>query len=240
MDIYLEDKQMNAQTNDMQAYLTVTELCDHDDPWLLEVAEEIVAGANKPAEKAIRIFYHVRDRVRFSISFSRSKASQTLKRGYGDCVSKTNAQVALLRAQGIPARLRRVKVKSVILHHLITDFVYKQMPPTASHFWPECYLNGKWISCEAFLDKPLYEGMLKRGMITQEQVPTIDWDGATDLIILEPWITEQLGSVPSADEAIAGLQTSDEGMLPLWVEKMIAPFFYPYNLRYSDSIRQLA
>ena len=166
---------MNAQTKDVRDYLEVTDMCDHDNPWLQKTAKDIVDGTDTSAEKAIHIFYYVRDHVRFCIAFSRSRASQTLKRGYGDCVSKTNAQIALLRAQGIPARLRMAKVESVTLHHLIADFVYKRMPPTVSHFWPECFLNGKWISCEAFLDKTLYEGMLKKGLISEDQIHTIDW-----------------------------------------------------------------
>jgi transglutaminase-like putative cysteine protease len=231
---------MKVKRNAVHDYLKVTEMCDHDDRWLLQLAEEIVEGATTSTEQAINVFYHVRDRVRFGISYSRSKASETLKRGYGDCVSKTNVHVALLRAVGIPARFRRAKVEKVTLHRLISELVYKQMPPTVSHFWPECWLNERWISCEAFLDKPLYEGMLRRGMITREQVRTIDWDGKTDLIVLEAWIAEHLGTLASAEEAIATLQTAEEGMPPLWVEKMIAPLFFPFNLRYSDRIRQSA
>ena len=88
---------MKSGTNDIQTYLAATTMCDHDNPWLLKLAEEIVNGASTPVEKARRIFNYVRDRVRFSIAYSRSTASQTIKRGYGDCVSKTNAQIALLR-----------------------------------------------------------------------------------------------------------------------------------------------
>ena len=230
---------MNVQINDVHDYLQVTEMGDHDDPWLLKLAEEIVDGASTNTERALHIFYHVRDGVRFSLAFSRSKASETLQRGYGDCVSKTNAQVALLRAVGIPARFRKARVQRVTLHHLIAELLYRQMSPTVSHFWPECSLNGKWIACEAFLDQPLYEGMLRKGLITKDQVPNIDWDGKTDLIVLAPWVVEYLGTLASADEAIAGLQAGAEGMPPLWLEKMIAPIFFPFNLRYSDKIREV-
>jgi hypothetical protein len=160
--------------------------------------------------------------------------------GYGECLTKTNAQVALLRAMGIPARFRRVKVESVVLHQLVADFVYKQMPPTASHFWAECLLDDRWISCEAMLDKPLYEGILKKGLITKDQVPTIDWDGKSDLIMLKDWITEELGSISSPEEAIDLLKLSEEGMPPLWFEKIIAPIFYPWNLRFTDRLRRLS
>jgi hypothetical protein len=231
---------MNTRTDTMQDYVAATRLCDCDNPWFRKQAKEVIDGASTPEEKALKIFYHVRDHVRFSLAYSRSRASQILKRGYGECGNKTNAQVALLRAVGIPARFRWVQAKTEVLHHLITDLLYNNMPPVASHFWCECYLNGKWISCELLLDKLLYEGMLREGLITKEQVPTIDWDGKTDLVLLNPWITEDRGHLSSYDDAIRILQTSKEGMPPLWIEWIIAPVFYRLNLRNSDRIRQLA
>lgn len=231
---------MNTRTDTMREYVAATPLCDCDNPWLRQKDREIIDGASTPEEKALRIFSYVRDHVRFSLAYSRSKASQILKRGYGECLNKTNAQVAMLRAAGIPARYRWVKAKTEVLHHLIAEFLYKKMPPVASHGWCECYLNGKWISCELLLDKLLYDGMLKEGLITKEQVQTIDWDGKTDLALLTPWITEDCGHLSSCDDAINELQVSEEGMPPLWMEWIIAPVFYRLNLRNSDRIRRAA
>jgi transglutaminase-like putative cysteine protease len=236
----MEVQVMNTHINSIQDYLAATRLCDCDDAWLRKKAEEIIDGASTPEEKALKIFSDVRDHIAFSLAYSQSKASQILKRGYGECGNKSNSQMALLRAVGIPARLHWVQAKTEVLHHLIGDFIYEHMPPVASHFWSECYLNGKWVSCELLLDRPLYEGMLKDGLITKEQIPTIDWDGKTDLILLTPWITEDHGHLPSYDDWIKGLQTNDEGMPPLWIEWIIAPVFYRLNLRNSDRIRQLA
>jgi hypothetical protein len=209
---------MKTRNDTLQEYAAATKMCDCDNPWLRIKVEEIIDGANTPEEEALKIFYHVRDNVHFSLAYSRSKASQILKRGYGECGNKTNAQVAMLRAVGIPARYRWVQAKTAVLDHLIEDFVYKHMPSVASHFWCQCYLNGKWVSCEILFDKLLYDGMLKEGLLTKEQVPTIDWDGKTDLILLKPWITEDCGYLASYDDAIKRLQTSKEGMLPLWIE----------------------
>lgn len=231
---------MNTRTDTMQEYVATTRMCDCNNPWLRMKAEEIVDGATIPEEKALKIFYYVRDNIRFSLAYTRSRASQILKRGYGECVNKTNAQVALLRAAGIPARLRWVQAKTEVLDHLIADFIYNNMPPVASHFWCECYLNSRWVSCELLLDKLLYDGMLKVSLIKKEQVPTIDWDGKMDLVLLNPWITKDCGYLSSADDAIQSLQTSKEGMPPLWIEWIIAPVFYRLNLRNSDRIRRLA
>jgi hypothetical protein len=230
---------MSTQSEAPRDYLSATGLCDCKNLWLRAKAKEIGDGAGTPEEKALRVFSHVRDGVRFGLAYSRSKASRTLKRGYGECGNKTNAQVALLRAAGIPARFRWVLAKTEILRHLIADFVFKNMPAIASHFWCECCLNGKWISCESLLDKPLYDGMLREGLVTKEQVPTIDWDGKTDFVLLKPWIAEDRGHLPSFDDALRRLKSGDEGMPPLWVERIIAPIFYPLDLRNSDRIRRL-
>jgi transglutaminase-like putative cysteine protease len=229
---------MEVQADTMPDYLAAAALCDCDNPWLRGLAAEITRVADTPTDKALRIFAYVRDAIRFGLAFTRSKASQTLKRGYGECGTKTNAQVALLRAAGIPARFRWVRAKSEALHHLVAEFLYRQMPPTASHFWAECYLEGRWVSCEALLDRPLYESMLRAGLITKEQIPTIDWDGRSDLVLLGPWITEELGHLPGYDEALAALIRNKEGIPPLWFERLIAPWFYPLNLRPSQQIRR--
>ena len=231
---------MSAQPDMIQEYVTATRMCDCDNPWLRMKTEEAIDGTSTPEEKALQVFYYVRDNIRFSLAYSRSKASQILKRGYGECGNKTNAQVAMLRAIGIPARFHWVQAKAEVLHHLIEDFVYEHMPPVASHFWCECYLNDKWVSCELLLDKPLYDGMLKEGLITREQVPTIDWDGKTDLVLLNPWIIEDCGHLSSYEDAIKVLQEREEGMPPLWIEWIIAPLFYRLNLRNSDRIRRVS
>jgi transglutaminase-like putative cysteine protease len=231
---------MHTEVAATPAYLAATKLCDCNSPWVRARAAEIVNGARSPAAKALEIFYYVRDNIRFSLAYSRSKSSQILKRGYGECGTKTNAQVALLRAVSIPARYRWVRARTAVLHHLIDDFVYRHLPPIVSHFWCECHLNGRWVSCEALLDKRLYQGMLERRLIAKHQVPTIDWDGETDLVLLTPWITSDHGHLASYDDAIAALQHSDEGMPPPWMEWVIAPVSYRLNLRNPDTIRGLA
>jgi hypothetical protein len=237
---HMEVQVMNTRTDSMQEYVAATKLCDCDNPWLRQRAGEIINGATTSEEKALKIFYYVRDNIRFSMAYSRSKASQILQLGYGECLTKTNAHVALLRAAGIPARMRWVMVQTKVLRGLIADFMLRFMASEASHFWTECYLGGHWISCEAFLDRPLYEGMLKHGLITKKQIPTIDWDGKNDLVLLRTWITRERGPVSSPDEAWLAYQNNGEGAPPVWMERLMAPLLLPYNRRFSDRIRRLA
>jgi hypothetical protein len=231
---------MISESSELNQYLIATPMCDFNHPLVQERLHMLVADGQSEREMATRIFSFVRDTIRFSMAFSKSKASQILKLGYGECITKTNVQVALLRAAGIPARMRWVMAQTKVLDGLVAGFVLRSMPPEASHFWTECYLAGHWISCEALLDKPLYEGMLKQGLINKDLIPTIDWDGEEDLVVLRPWITRQRGYVASADEAHRAYQNNAEGAPPVWLERLMAPVFLPSNLRFSDRIRRLA
>jgi transglutaminase-like putative cysteine protease len=231
---------MDMDVEPEETYLTATKLCNHDDPSVRSRAESVAAGARTPEERAQSVFRYVRDDIRFSLAYSRSRASQTLRKGYGDCGSKTNAQIALLRALGIPARLRWVLARTQVLKGLVEEFVYRHLPPQASHFWCECLLGDRWISCEALLDRPLYEGMIQSGLATAEQIPSIDWDGVSDLVLLTPWIVEDRGRLPVYDVAIEAMVAGDEGMPPLLVERAIAPVFYRFNLRNPNRVRRRA
>jgi hypothetical protein len=231
---------MINKPSDLDQYLISTPMCNCIHPLVQECVHRVVANAQTAQEKAILIFNFVRDTIRFSIAFSKSKASQILRQGYGECITKTNVQVALLRAAGIPARMRWVMAQTKVLTGLVAPFMLRFMKPDASHFWTECWLGDRWISCEAMLDKPLYEGMLKCGLITMNEIPIIDWDGENNLEILKPWITCDRGFVSSADDAIKAYHNNHEGAPPVWIERLIAPVFLPYNLQFSDRIRRLA
>jgi len=69
------------------------------------------------------------------------------------------------------------------------------------HPWCECYLSGKWVSCQALFDKGLLEGMVQRGFAAASQIPTIDWNGENDLIVVKPWVVEDFGAFDSLDDS---------------------------------------
>ena len=230
---------MNGDFEPQDTYLAATKLCNHDHRSVQRWAMRITAGARTPGERALSVFQHVRDHIRFSLAYSRSRASQTLRRGYGDCGSKTNAQIALLRALGIPARLRWALAWTEVLEGLVTGFVCRNLPPQASHFWCECLLDDRWISCEALLDKPLYYGMLWSGLTTTALIPNIDWDGGSDLVLLTPWIVHDRGHLSVYDVAVEAMAAGDEGMPARLFGRTVAPVSCRLNLRSSNRVRRL-
>ena len=183
----------------MDEYLKPTELCDCDNAMLKEKADEIVKGVETPKEAALKIFYFMREEIPFGMDYATTKASGTLKRRKGFCFTKTNLQIALLRAVGIPARCHYSHISREQIKGIAPGFFYNKIP-FLTHPWPECYLFNRWIACEALLDEVLYKSSLSAGAMTKEQVPTIDWDGETDLVLYKHSMIKDIGRFPSIDD----------------------------------------
>lgn len=204
---------VQQQPSDMMEYLESTPLCDCDNVELKKKATEIVQGADTQKEAALRIFRFVRDGIPFNATLDIwQRASKTLQKRVVDYCNKINVQIALLRAVGIPANCHFVRMEKEILKHFIPGFLYNQLPSPVGHFWCECHLSEKWLACETLFDEPLYQGMLKSGWVTEKQIPTVDWDGENDLILLKPWIVKDGGIYGSFDDLVKLAQA--EGMPP--------------------------
>jgi hypothetical protein len=227
-------KKMKFQVSEgMQDYVNPTELCDCDSEEIKQKAEELTKDASSPKEAAMRIFNFVRDKILFAIGRTDLKASKTLKDGKGYCVTKTNLQIALLRAIGIPARYHQVVLDKKVLKGLVSDSFYNRLEGNIwFHPWCECYLSGKWIACDLYLDKATYNATVKNGIISKEKMPTIDWDGETDLKIAAPWILEDVKIHSSYDEV--SKKVMKEAPVPYFLMKLA---FIQSN-RYTKKLRE--
>lgn len=140
-------------------------------------------------EVAIRVFFCVRDRIKFGYPHL-CKASDVLKRGYGTCSSKTNLQVALLRSMGIPARFRLQSINARVLfeNKVPPPFRDEEFAEEVIHYSAEVYLNGKWLVADATFDKEI------------DPERAIDWRGETHAMILsKKEILKELGTKENLD-----------------------------------------
>ena len=87
----------------MEHFLKPTKFCDCDNQKIIAKAKALTQNDKTPKEAALSIIHFVRDQIAFKGGLI-VKASRTLKKGNGFCVTKSNLQVALLRAVNIPAR----------------------------------------------------------------------------------------------------------------------------------------
>ncbi len=152
---------------DLELYLRPTPFIDSDSPPIVGFAKTAINGAVGDIDKAVRLFYAVRDGIRYDpynidLSPGGLKASTILARGFGYCVAKAIVLVAAARAAGIPARLGFADVRN----HLTTERLKALMKTDvfAWHGYAELFLDGRWVKatptfniklCERFGVKPL-------------------------------------------------------------------------------------
>ena len=191
---------------EMSIYLQPTYFCDCKHQTIINMAHGLTKECETDRDKALKIFYFVRDEIPFMFDYI-VKASETLKKRYGFCVTKATLQIALLRASGIPAKYRFAHLKKECLKGVIAIGVYNGFPDIITyHPWAECYLSDKWISCDTLFDEILVKAIYKKGIHSKEDIPTIEWDGETDLNTMTAWMVKDKGSHTSLDDLFREVQ----------------------------------
>ena len=163
----------------MKIYLEDTPTIDVQNKSIVEKAKEITKDCTNEEEKAVRLFYFVRDSIPYniymiSVFIEDFRASKILAWKKGYCVQKAVLLTALGRAAGIPTRLAFAKIKNHALPpHLLKMFKTNIFP---RHGYNQFFLNGMWVSAAATFDKVLCE---KNGL------PVVEFDGKSDAILPE-------------------------------------------------------
>ena len=129
-------------------YRRPAELIDSDHPAIKEYAEAKTRGTDDPVEKALRLYYAVRDEVRYDpygtpLVREAYVASTTLIQRHGYCVNKSGLMAALARAAGIPARVGYADVRN----HMTTKKLSERMGTDIFYFhgYTDLWLNERWV-----------------------------------------------------------------------------------------------
>ena len=156
--------------------LRTTFFMDWKHPSVLQKAKELTDGIEDDISKAIKLFYFVRDSIRYSVKDSRKsynkeewKPSLTLEKGYAFCIPKAILLASLARAVGIPSKLHFVD----IINHMTSDKLKKNMGSNLFifHGFVELFLNGRWVEANCAFDKELF---------IRKNFPWVDFDGVKD------------------------------------------------------------
>jgi len=162
-------------TLNQPAELTPTNFVDSDHPSVREFAEARAAGATSAKERAIRLYYAVRDEIRYDAYIAAVddslRASTTLAGGRGWCVSKAVLLAAACRALGIPSRLGFADVRN----HLSTARMRAHMQ-TEIFYWHgytsiQLGDDGRWVKATPAFNIELCD---KFGFLP------LEFDGETD------------------------------------------------------------
>jgi transglutaminase-like putative cysteine protease len=129
-------------------YLLPTPIIDSNHRTIIEHAMNTISGADDPIERAVKLYYAVRDGIWYTPYYpfylaEHYRASNVLKSGRGYCVCKASLLCALGRVCGIPSRVGFANVRNHLATKELIEFMGSDL--FVYHGFTEFYLEGKWI-----------------------------------------------------------------------------------------------
>ncbi|KUG03013.1 transglutaminase-like domain [hydrocarbon metagenome] len=165
------------KVKDLDIYLQPTPSIDCEHPLIVRMVEELIRGCSGDSEKAVRLFYYVRDKCHYNMydlsdDPDEYRSSRILGKGQGWCMPKAILLTSLCRAARIPSRL------------ILTSIRNHKSPPEAvemmgtniffPHVYNHIYLNRSWVKAAPTFDYDICERI---------GVAAVEFDGINDAIL---------------------------------------------------------
>lgn len=167
----------DTTSTDLERWLQPTEFLDHDHRAVQDFAHSVTEGASGDVDRAVRLFYAVRDGWWYDpYSSDRERASFRASHVVGLdrswCVPKSILLTAAARALGIPARLGFADVRN----HLQSEKLKEKMGTDlfVFHGYSEFLLDGHWRKASAAFNLALCERFGTR---------PLEFDGSADALL---------------------------------------------------------
>lgn len=197
----------------MRQYLKATKILDFESDSIQKLVHERGWKALNNAQKIEEIYNYVRDQVLFGYNEDDALcASRVLQDGYGQCNTKASLFMALLRAVGVPNRMRGFTIDKALQKGAISGIWYRLSPNNILHSWVEVYLDNKWYKLEGIILDKAYLSALQRkfadckttfcgyGVYTGNFAnPPVDWDFG-DTFIQHKGINQDFGLFDTPDD----------------------------------------
>ncbi|MBI5440358.1 MAG: transglutaminase domain-containing protein [Deltaproteobacteria bacterium] len=157
-------------------YLRPTPIIDSDHPEIVAHAREVAGDAADPVERAVRLYYAVRDGIWYDpyhpfYKPEHYRASNILRGKRGFCIPKVSLLCALARACGIPSRAGFAMVRNHLATRQLLEFLGSDV--FTYHGFTELYLEGRWVKATPAFNRELCE---------RHRVVPLDFDGRNDSI----------------------------------------------------------
>jgi transglutaminase-like putative cysteine protease len=157
-----------------------TDLLDTGHPELRRFTEAVLGSAESPRERAVRLYYAVRDGIRydpFTCSSRRSdyRASTIAGTARNWCVPKAVLLAASARVAGIPAAVGLADVTN----HLTSEKLRRALGDSdlfVDHGYAALWLDGRWVKAAAVFNRELCD---RFGVLPTE------FDGEHDALLQE-------------------------------------------------------
>ncbi len=160
----------------MNDYTAATYYLDADTPSVRDFASRSAAGADTDRDRAIRLYYAVRDGIRynpyrFTMKRTEYRASFTLSLGEGFCVQKAILLAAAARSLGVPCRLGFANVVNHLSTQRLRDLLKTDL--FVFHGYVLFRLDGRWVKATPAFDAALCERF---------SIRPLEFDGTADSI----------------------------------------------------------
>jgi transglutaminase-like putative cysteine protease len=157
---------------DLEQYIAAGEFIDSGDASVHHFARKATAGAGDAVSRAVKLYYAVRDEIRYdpyyageARSYFRASACLRAKRGF--CIPKAALLAAAARAAGIPARVAYADVRNHLSTKKLIELIGGDL--FIWHSFTELHLEGRWVKatpafnlslCQRFGVRPLeFDGL---------------------------------------------------------------------------------
>ncbi len=215
---------MAEQTPSEARWLERTPVANYDDPSIQALVASRSWTTLSPYDRIGAAYTFVKDEIRFGYNRSDDLiASEVLRDGYGQCNTKGNLLVALLRALGIPTRFHGFTIDKALQKGAIPSWLFPLAPARILHSWVEVQWDGKWLPLEGFiLHKDYLKSVQERfpdatsfcgfGVATDDlQNPQVEWSG-TPTYIQREGIAEDFGIFDDPDDLYVTKGTNLSGL----------------------------
>jgi transglutaminase-like putative cysteine protease len=129
-------------------YLAAGEFIDSSNPDVQAFAEKVTAGTSGFVERAVKLYYAVRDEILYDPYYagearSYFRASDCLRAGRGFCIPKAALLAATARSVDIPARVGYADVRNHLSTKKLREVVGGDL--FIWHSFAELYMDGRWV-----------------------------------------------------------------------------------------------
>ena len=215
-------------------YTQSTLILDYDAPNIQYLIKHRGWGKLSEYEKIGAAYEYVRDEVLFGYNRSDDiPASQVLSDGYGQCNTKGNLLMALLRSLDIACRFHGITIDQKLQKGAIPNYIFWLAPKYIIHSWVEVFHKGQWINLEGFILDKAYLNAIKAkfpdkkgsfcgyGVATKcLSDPEIEWIGKNTYIQKEG-IHDDYGVYDSPDDFYSEVGTNLSGIKKWLYEQLI-------------------
>lgn len=232
----------------MIKYLESTKILDYKSGNIQGLIESKKWKQLNDFNKILKVYNFIRDDIKFGYNTDDViPASKVLSDGYGQCNTKGNLFMAILRALDVPCRMHGFTIDKRLQKGAMTGLIYRFAPENVVHSWVEVYLEGTWYNLEGFIIDRQYLKNLQRkfsnctggfcgyGVAVDDFMnPVIDWN-RNDTYIQKEGINNDFGIYDNPDLFFSE-HKQELTLLKKFIYRKLIRHFMNFNVR---KIREL-